>query len=752
MLTSSRSQPARPDVSVSILVPLYNKEATVVRSIRSALDQSHTDLEVLVVDDGSDDGSLAAVTEIDDPRLFVRSRPNRGANATRNELLAWASGDYVQYLDADDILHHDKIETQIRLFGPEVDVVLSDVCKLRPDGTRQLLGCPGPGRLVEFAARHGVHTLSPLHRRQSLVDIGGWREDLEAAQEYELHLRLALSGAWDRSAIHRQPLATYVETSHSTSSCERRVYRAKARALAPLLRHADDDHRPPLAAALANAARHLERHGLSRVARAHLGHALGGSRTGALASFSWKTRWLRRPALLLAIDRAPRLVRSVRARLDGGSTAAIDKQRGPGATDHSEVLICARHFPPAYRSGGPPRSLGGLVTSLGGHFRFTVLTMANDRHGTDVMPGIEADVWRRWNAADVRYCSSQLRLASALLRTMRAPGDRVLYVNSFFDPVFGLLPILLRRSVGRRHPIVVAPRGEFGSGALALKPRRKWVYLRLLRRSGLLDPVLWQASSEEELSDIRRRIGATARIVVARNLREPPAGDVGPRRRRERRELRLVFLSRIARMKNLRALIEALPLAGDGCRLTIAGPVADADYWAECRRVADDLGVSARIDHVGEVLPDEIVPFLSGHDLFVLPTLGENFGHVILESLLAGTPVIISDRTPWSTVAERGAGLVVDLDDPHAIAAAIERVAGLHDEAYLDMCARARRFGRSSLHDPEATSANIELFRLAAGVAAPSPAAVHPTDDPTGHPAPLEPSSRRPARERASVA
>ena len=134
-----------------------------------------------------------------------------------------------------------------------------------------------------------------------------------------------------------------------------------------------------------------------------------------------------------------------------------------------EILICARHFPPAYRSGGPPRSLGGLVKGLQAEFRFRVLTMANDRNRDEVMPGVTPDTWSSWGPADVLYSSSHWRVAQRAARMCIAAKGRVLYLNSFFDVHFTLLPLVAVKLFAPGTPVVLAPRGEFSNGALSLR-------------------------------------------------------------------------------------------------------------------------------------------------------------------------------------------------------------------------------------------------------------------------------------------
>jgi glycosyltransferase involved in cell wall biosynthesis len=99
---------------VSVLVPMYNAEPFIIHTLRSVLGQSHSDLEVIVVDDGSTDDGPLHVRGIKDPRLKLVRQDNAGQPAAFNTALSHAQGQYIQYIDADDLISPVKIELQLR--------------------------------------------------------------------------------------------------------------------------------------------------------------------------------------------------------------------------------------------------------------------------------------------------------------------------------------------------------------------------------------------------------------------------------------------------------------------------------------------------------------------------------------------------------------------------------------------------------------------------------------------------------------
>jgi len=122
---------------VSIIIPCYNAERWVKQSIQSALDQTYSPVEIIVIDDGSTDQSLEVVKSFGD-KITWETGPNRGANHARNRGLDLAKGNYLQFLDADDYLLPEKIERQMKVLPASgADVIYEDWQRMeeRTDGT-----------------------------------------------------------------------------------------------------------------------------------------------------------------------------------------------------------------------------------------------------------------------------------------------------------------------------------------------------------------------------------------------------------------------------------------------------------------------------------------------------------------------------------------------------------------------------------------------------------------------------------------
>ncbi|MDE7180991.1 MAG: glycosyltransferase family 2 protein [Muribaculaceae bacterium] len=123
---------------ISVVIPLYNKEKQILTTLQSVWCQTFTDYEVIVVDDGSTDGSVAVVESVTDPRLRLLRQENGGVSGARNHGIAAARGEYVALLDGDDEWHPEFLEqiTDLIQRYPECDVFASDYEFRKPDGTR----------------------------------------------------------------------------------------------------------------------------------------------------------------------------------------------------------------------------------------------------------------------------------------------------------------------------------------------------------------------------------------------------------------------------------------------------------------------------------------------------------------------------------------------------------------------------------------------------------------------------------------
>jgi glycosyltransferase involved in cell wall biosynthesis len=202
--------------TVSILIPCFNAEPWLAEAIESALGQTYSAKEVIVVDDGSHDVSLSIIRGFG-ARLRFETGPNRGGNVARNRLLEISNGEWLSFLDADDYLLPQKIEKQVQFLSerPDLDVVYSPACEISDDPAHKRLIAADDDDLFANYFRWSLFSTNSLFlRKVAVMDVGGWKEDQPVCQEHELILRLMLAGK--RFAIF--PEAHVVNRIHSKPS------------------------------------------------------------------------------------------------------------------------------------------------------------------------------------------------------------------------------------------------------------------------------------------------------------------------------------------------------------------------------------------------------------------------------------------------------------------------------------------------------------------------------------------------------
>lgn len=379
------------------------------------------------------------------------------------------------------------------------------------------------------------------------------------------------------------------------------------------------------------------------------------------------------------------------------------------------ILALVHYYLPGYKSGGPVRTIVNMVDHLGDYFDFRIVTSDRDNQDEAPYADVAIDSWNTLGKARIYYLSPTNCSMRALVRVLSDLPYDVLYLNSFFDAVFTQRPLLARRlGLLPNKPVVIAPRGEFSPGALSIKRWKKAPYKSIASALGLYRNLIWQASGEHECKDIRRALGTTARrIFIAPNL--PPVSQCEVLEDNESTSqngdsLRIIFLSRISPMKNLDFALRVLARMTVPVHFEIYGPIDSEPYWRQCSALMADVPPNVTVRYCGAVHHSQVARILEAYDLFFLPTRGENYSHVIMESLTAGTPVLIADTTAWRHLERDGVGWDLPLDDEQQFANRIHDAAQLSTEAYRLWRKRVRNYARDRMHKPEEIVANRRLF------------------------------------------
>lgn len=219
---------------ISVIIPVYNAESTIRETVESVLKQSFSDFELIVINDGSTDSTVEILSQIHDPRMKVYSYPNAGPNHSRNRGLSQASGEYVSFIDGDDLWTEDKLEAQLRALqkNPQAAVAYSWTNSIDESGEFLRRGSyiSWSGDVYEKLLLNDFieSGSNPLIRRQAIVEVGGFDESLPAAQDWDMWLRLA---ARYHFAVVPSIQILYRVVNNSWSSNVARMERASLRVI-----------------------------------------------------------------------------------------------------------------------------------------------------------------------------------------------------------------------------------------------------------------------------------------------------------------------------------------------------------------------------------------------------------------------------------------------------------------------------------------------------------------------------------------
>lgn len=229
--TTNPSLPEGAPALVSVIVPVYNGAQYLAESLDSALAQDYPNLEVVVVDDGSTDGTPAILERYAQrfaQRVRVITQPNRGAAAARNAALLEARGEYVAFLDADDLWAPHKLSIQVLHLGrhPDVDLVYSawmvvegkaaaaQARAMMADTGGQDIDESGSGWLYnELLTDCVLHTTTVVMRRRLLESVGLFDAELRRGQDYDYWLRASRV-----TRIHKMRQALSIYRQHESNS------------------------------------------------------------------------------------------------------------------------------------------------------------------------------------------------------------------------------------------------------------------------------------------------------------------------------------------------------------------------------------------------------------------------------------------------------------------------------------------------------------------------------------------------------
>ena len=188
--------------SVSVIIPTYNRIKTLPRAVESVLAQNYSNLELIIVDDGSDDGTDGYVKSINDDRVVYIKGEHKGAGAARNTGVRNSKYDLIAFCDSDSEWYPNKLKIQLEYMNryPESGMVYSRYRSLTPDGDERTIipinsipedECSGNYLYQHLLVHNLAGTPTMLIKKEIFLKVKGFDENLPALEDYDLTLKIA---------------------------------------------------------------------------------------------------------------------------------------------------------------------------------------------------------------------------------------------------------------------------------------------------------------------------------------------------------------------------------------------------------------------------------------------------------------------------------------------------------------------------------------------------------------------------------
>lgn len=375
------------------------------------------------------------------------------------------------------------------------------------------------------------------------------------------------------------------------------------------------------------------------------------------------------------------------------------------------VLVFIDWYLPGYKAGGPIQSCANLVHHLADQFDFFIVTRNTDYCETAAYTGIKSDEWNviDANGTQVYYFSDANLNFKSIKKICQDTAFDFAYINGVYSYYFSILPLYFLKGNSTKK-IIVAARGMLAQSAIQVKKTKKNIFLVLAKSLGLFKKVTFQASTAAEVKDIEKAIGKDTLIVEAGNLPRKITQLIFEAKKKSSGKLRLVNVARIAPEKNLKFALQILKEVKAEIEFDFFGPIYNESYFKECAQLIEQMPSNIKVNYRNSLKSEEVAATILTYHALLMPTLGENFGHIILESFVGGCPVIISDQTPWINLEQRKLGFDIGLDEKMKFVEAIEFLAQLNQNEFTTWSKAAFDFGAEYLNSTEIIKQNLTLF------------------------------------------
>jgi len=374
-----------------------------------------------------------------------------------------------------------------------------------------------------------------------------------------------------------------------------------------------------------------------------------------------------------------------------------------------KILIFNGYYYPSKKCGGPVTSIENIINACCYEFEFYIICYNHD-FNDKISFNVEINKWLQVGNAKVMYVEpGYLDFSFKRTRILceKLKPD-LIWFSGVLTPNNKIVTVKIAKKLA--IPVLFSPRGEVSKERVKLKAYKKIPYLNLLRISGIYKNCYFHGTSEDEEAGIRKYFKPDKdHIFKVSNIAIMQQPDM-VRFEKKKGYLRLFFFSRIHEVKNLLFAIQAVNQCRSNIIFDIYGPIEDYNYWEQCENEIKNSPQNIIIRYVGILQHLEMNSTIQSYDAFLFPTINENFGHVIAESLANSRPVILSKgTTPWDDLHEK-AGFVETLDDISAFIRRIEYYAELNEHQYGQVIENTKKYFMEKMGKNEAINGHLKML------------------------------------------
>ena len=378
-----------------------------------------------------------------------------------------------------------------------------------------------------------------------------------------------------------------------------------------------------------------------------------------------------------------------------------------------KVLIFIDWYLPGLNAGGPVRTCANMVSRLNDEFDLKIVTRNTDLKETKPYDSVKSNSWnQRDDNSSVYYFSADQLSLKNIQKLIDEEQPDVIHLNSLFSFYFTILPLIAVRNLKIKCNVVAGPRGMLSRGALSIKPLKKKIFIEASKIFGLFKNVIWHASTEIEAAEIKKAFGNNVQIKLGIDLAPAVKINRVPRKKKSK-EANLFFLGRVSKVKNLLQCLTTLQKLDSTYKITydIFGPIEEPENWEKCKIEIEKLNSNITVNNKGLIDHASLSSLLSNYHFLFLLTENENYGHAIVESMVSGCPVIISDRTPWRNLQQLKAGWDLSLEDDAKILKSLQQALDMNQQEYDMWSNGAYNKAVEITESKKAVEDNKNLFR-----------------------------------------